>query len=214
MALSSWFGWQVCFVMLAGGSKIYLEYSKLPDVKEHEMTSNWSTAAEWSNFKKLGAVEVGDSRGRISCIKWHDSSPLRSFIRRVLNLKPASSISVARTLHSKQNLPLQQKHKSFYQYVASGKYTDYEIMHFHAVWFAAILALVGAGEAAAIAGRGGEGGGYRCNGCSGDGLNVVCLDCVAIDIGILWCLQVALDVSCWVAFIHSSKIDRLCSRSF
>ena len=57
-------------------------------------------------------------------------------------------------------------------------------MHFCVVWVAAILALVGAGEAAAIAPRG-EGGGYRCNGCSGNGLNVICLDCSAIDISIL-----------------------------
>lgn len=58
-------------------------------------------------------------------------------------------------------------------------------MHFQVVMFAAILALVGAGEAAAIAPRGGEGGGYRCNGCSGDGLNVICLDCSAINVGVI-----------------------------
>jgi hypothetical protein len=65
------------------------------------------------------------------------------------------------------------------------EYTDYEIMHFHVVWVAAILALVGSGQAAAIGPRGekgGEGARYSCSGCSNDGLNVVCLSCSPITI--------------------------------
>lgn len=59
-------------------------------------------------------------------------------------------------------------------------------MHFSIAMFAAIVALVSVGEAAAIAPRGGEGrSGYSCSGCSGDGLNLICLDCNVIDISIL-----------------------------
>jgi len=51
---------------------------------------------------------------------------------------------------------------------------------------AAILVLVGAGEAAAIAPRGhhggGGGGGYNCISCSGEELNLICLGCVAIEL--------------------------------
>jgi len=57
-------------------------------------------------------------------------------------------------------------------------------MYFRVVCLAAILALIGVGEAAAIVARG-EGGGYRCNGCSGNGANVICLDCSAINVDIL-----------------------------
>ena len=59
-------------------------------------------------------------------------------------------------------------------------------MHFHTVLIAAILVLVGAGEAAAIAPRGhhgdGGGGGYNCISCSGEELNLICLGCVAIEL--------------------------------
>lgn len=56
-----------------------------------------------------------------------------------------------------------------------------QIMHFHVAMFAAILALVSVGEAAAIAPRDGKSS-YTCDGCSADGANFLCINCVAVGV--------------------------------